>query len=53
MEDLDVEGAKGAAMNSALYAPHANGSVQTEAYFIVKDWRDFGAQIEKFVMPVG
>jgi FMN phosphatase YigB (HAD superfamily) len=51
MEDLDVEGARRAAMHSALYAPQPNGRVQTDADFIVKDWRDFNTQIEQFVMP--
>jgi FMN phosphatase YigB (HAD superfamily) len=51
VEELDVEGARRAAMHAALYAPDMNEEVQTQADFVVTDWRDFDVQIEKFVMP--
>jgi hypothetical protein len=25
--------------------------VETDADFVVRDWRDFGAQVDEFVMP--
>jgi FMN phosphatase YigB (HAD superfamily) len=43
MEHLDVVGAKRAGMHSALYAPF--GYVETEAEIVVRDWREFAAQI--------
>ena len=45
VEELDVEGARRAGMHSALYAPEADGQLQTEADFLVTDWRDFASQI--------
>jgi FMN phosphatase YigB (HAD superfamily) len=51
MEELDVEGARRAGVHAALYAPDANGEVQTEAAFVVRDWRDFPGQIHEFVTP--
>lgn len=49
MEELDVAGARRAGMCSALYAPH--DEVATQADLLVRDWRDFGAQISHFVQP--
>ena len=46
LEELDVEGARRAGMHSALYAP--DGPVDTEAELVVKDWREFPAQIAAF-----
>lgn len=43
LEELDVEGAKRAGVHSARYAP--DGPVETEAELVVRDWRDFPAQI--------
>ena len=51
VEELDVEGAKRVRMFAALYAPGANGEVNTRADFVVRDWRGFGEQIKRFVMP--
>jgi FMN phosphatase YigB (HAD superfamily) len=45
LEELDVEGAKRAGVHSARYAP--NGPVETQAELIVRDWRDFPAQIAR------
>ncbi len=41
MEDLDVDGALGAGMHAALYAPDAEGDVATAAEVVVRDWRRF------------
>ena len=49
IEELDVEGARRTGMYSARYAPQ--GEVATQADFVVRDWRDFGAQISNFVQP--
>jgi putative hydrolase of the HAD superfamily len=54
IEQLDVEGARRAAMHAALYAPDADGETITEADFVVSDWRNFASQVERFstdVMP--
>jgi putative hydrolase of the HAD superfamily len=53
IEDLDVEGARRAGLGSALYAPgaHAGLETRTDADFVVRDWRDFGGEIDQFVMP--
>ncbi len=51
IEELDVEGARRAGVHAALYAPGAGPDVSTDADFVVRDWRDFGAQIDQFVMP--
>ena len=55
IEQLDVEGARRAGLFSALYAPGANhASTQTDADFVVTDWRDFASQLAEFervVMP--
>jgi putative hydrolase of the HAD superfamily len=50
VEELDVEGARRAGLFSALYAPE-DGEFETEADFVVRDWRAFGPQIARFVMP--
>jgi FMN phosphatase YigB (HAD superfamily) len=49
MEGLDVEGARRAGLYAALYAP--DRQVRTEADLVVRDWREFGAQIAHFVQP--
>ena len=41
MEELDVEGAIGAGLHAALYAPDAEGDPATEAEVVVRDWRTF------------
>jgi FMN phosphatase YigB (HAD superfamily) len=47
LEELDVEGARRAGVHSALYAP--NGTAEsTQAELVVKDWREFPAQIAAF-----
>jgi putative hydrolase of the HAD superfamily len=48
IEQLDVEGARRAGLFSALYAPNADGEVQTDANFVVRDWRDFASQVARF-----
>ena len=49
LEELDVEGARRAGVFSARYVPDADGrSVQTDADFVVTDWRDFGQQVAAF-----
>ena len=45
VEELDVEGARLAGMHSALYAPEADGALETDAELVVQDWRDFASQI--------
>ena len=49
MEELDVEGARRAGLHSALYLPSADGVVETDADFVVHDWRDFASQIAGFI----
>lgn len=51
VEELDVEGARRAGLYSALYAPEASEDITTDADFVVRDWRNFGAQVRRFVMP--
>jgi FMN phosphatase YigB (HAD superfamily) len=54
IEQLDVEGARRAGLFAALYAPQADGDVETVADFVVRDWRDFASQVKRFnhdVMP--
>jgi HAD superfamily hydrolase (TIGR01549 family) len=49
LEELDVEGARRAGLHSALYAPEPDGKVnETDADFVVTDWREFGVQISRF-----
>ena len=48
IEDLDVAGARQTGMHAALYAPEANGEIPTQADFVVRDWRDFTAQVAEF-----
>src|SRR5712692_5789883 len=48
LEELDVEGARRAGVFSARYVPDANGPVQTDADFVVTDWRDFAQQVAEF-----
>jgi FMN phosphatase YigB (HAD superfamily) len=45
LEELDVEGARRAGLHSALYAPEADHQVETEADFVVTDWREFPRQV--------
>ena len=49
MEHLDVLGARRAGLHSALYAPYAAKKVETEADIVVRDWREFVAQIAELV----
>jgi len=48
LEELDVEGAHRAGVHSARYVPDANGPVQTDADFVVTDWRNFAEQVAAF-----
>jgi HAD superfamily hydrolase (TIGR01549 family) len=52
LEELDVEGSRRAGVHSALYAPEANGEVQTDADFVVRDWRAFADQVARFALRV-
>jgi HAD superfamily hydrolase (TIGR01549 family) len=45
LEELDVEGARRAGVHSALYVPGGAEDVQTQAELVVRDWRDFAAQV--------
>jgi HAD superfamily hydrolase (TIGR01549 family) len=56
VEELDVEGARRGGLWAALYAPveverDADERSITDADLLVRDWRDFDQQIERFVMP--
>jgi FMN phosphatase YigB (HAD superfamily) len=67
VEELDVEGARRAGLWSALYAPGGSDQVLpggdpggagvdghrevTHADLVVRDWREFGGQIDRFVTP--
>ncbi|MDQ6672864.1 MAG: HAD family hydrolase [Chloroflexota bacterium] len=48
LEELDVEGARRAGVHSARYLPASAGRVQTDADFVVTDWREFGKQVAEF-----
>jgi FMN phosphatase YigB (HAD superfamily) len=48
LEELDVEGARRAGVFSARYLPTTDGHVQTDADFVVTDWREFGKQVAEF-----
>jgi HAD superfamily hydrolase (TIGR01549 family) len=48
LEELDVEGARRAGVFSARYVPVSDGPVQTDADFVVTDWREFGKQVAAF-----
>lgn len=51
VEELDVEGARRAGVHAALYAPGSNSNIATDAELVVRDWRDFGRQVDQFVIP--
>ena len=52
LEELDIEGARRAGVHSALYAPQADGqAVQTDAEFVVTDWREFPAEVQRRFTP--
>jgi len=48
LEELDVEGARRAGVFAARYLPDSNGNVETDADFVVTDWREFGHQVAEF-----
>ncbi|MCA1648669.1 MAG: HAD-IA family hydrolase [Chloroflexi bacterium] len=48
LEELDVEGARRAGVFSARYMPDTDGLVQTDADFVVTDWREFDKQVAVF-----
>jgi HAD superfamily hydrolase (TIGR01549 family) len=48
LEELDVEGARRAGMHAAWYVPGPDGPLDTEADFVVIDWRDFAQQVKDF-----
>jgi putative hydrolase of the HAD superfamily len=45
LEELDVEGARRAGLHAALYAPNTDGTIHTDADFVVTDWREFPRQV--------
>jgi FMN phosphatase YigB (HAD superfamily) len=48
LEELDVQGARNAGVYSARYVPEPVGPVETDADFLVTDWREFGKQVAAF-----
>jgi FMN phosphatase YigB (HAD superfamily) len=50
LEELDVEGARRAGLHSARYLPLLDGEVETDADFVVKDWREFGDQVARYAL---
>jgi FMN phosphatase YigB (HAD superfamily) len=48
LEALDVEGARRAGLFSALYAPYTDGPINTDADFVVRDWREFASQVKLY-----
>ena len=48
IEGLDVEGARRAGVHAALYAPDPETEPETQADFVVRDWRDFRGQVTGF-----
>ncbi|HLZ28978.1 MAG TPA: HAD family hydrolase [Chloroflexota bacterium] len=48
LEELDVEGARRAGLHSARYVPGTDGRIETDADFVVTDWRSFGDQVEAY-----
>jgi len=48
LEELDIDGARRAGAHAALYAPSADGNLQTAADFVVRDWRDFPRQVAAY-----
>lgn len=49
LEELDVEGARRTGLHAALYAPRADGQVETDADLVVRDWRAFPAQLDAYL----
>lgn len=49
LEELDVEGARRAGLHSARYMPGTSGQIDTDADFVVTDWRTFGAQVAEYL----
>jgi FMN phosphatase YigB (HAD superfamily) len=48
LEELDVEGARRAGVHSARYVPDGNGKIETDADFVVTDWREFPQQLADY-----
>ncbi len=48
LEELDVEGARRAGVFSARYVPDPDGGVETDANFVVTDWRKFAKLVADF-----
>jgi FMN phosphatase YigB (HAD superfamily) len=48
LEELDVEGARRAGLHSARYLPELDAETETDADFVVRDWRDFGEQVAAY-----
>jgi FMN phosphatase YigB (HAD superfamily) len=48
LEELDVEGARRAGMHVARYAAEVDGPVDTDADFVVRNWREFPEQVATF-----
>jgi FMN phosphatase YigB (HAD superfamily) len=49
LEELDVEGARRAGLHSARYVPEADGQIETDADFVVTDWREFADQVADYL----
>jgi HAD superfamily hydrolase (TIGR01549 family) len=48
LEELDVEGARGAGLHSARYVPDTDGRIETDADLVVTDWREFPRQVADY-----
>jgi putative hydrolase of the HAD superfamily len=48
LEELDVEGARRAGVHVARYLADSTEPVETEADFVVRDWREFPEQVAAF-----
>jgi putative hydrolase of the HAD superfamily len=54
LEELDIEGARQAGLHAARYVPDSNGqAVETDADFVVTDWRAFSAQVAAYESLLG
>ena len=51
IEELDVEGARRAVCIRRCTRRLDGHRCKTDADFVVRDWRDFGGQVDRFAMP--
>ena len=49
LEELDVEGARRAGLHSARYVPDTDVQIETDADFVVTDWREFADQVADYL----